>query len=42
MVRRLLELLKKIENDGALTIRSADGKMKTFNSGEVVKVNFEK
>ena len=33
---------KKIENDGALTIRLADGKTKTFNSGEVVKVNFEK
>ena len=35
-------IAKKIENDGALTIRSADGKTKTFNSGEVVKVNFEK
>lgn len=33
---------KKIENDGALTISLADGKTKTFNSGEVVKVNFEK
>ncbi len=33
---------KKIENDGALTIRLVDGKTKTFNSGEVVKVNFEK
>ncbi|MBD5090483.1 biotin--[acetyl-CoA-carboxylase] ligase [Limosilactobacillus agrestis] len=35
-------IAKKIENDGSLTIVLADGKMKTFNSGEVVKVNFEK
>ena len=35
-------IAKKVENDGALTIRSTDGKTKTFNSGKVVKVNFEK
>ena len=35
-------IAKKIEVNGALTIRLPDGKTKTFNSGEVVKVNFEK
>ena len=35
-------IAEKIEDNGALTIRMAEGKIKSFNSGEVVKVNLKK
>lgn len=40
--KQVTGIAERIEDDGALTIRMANRELKTFNSGEVIKVNFEK